>query len=57
MAVSPSRLSALDDRISRAATGRGSTLVVETDHLEPATLTNNGLDHSREYQASLNASA
>ena len=24
----------------------GSTLVVETDHLEPATITNNGLDHS-----------
>jgi hypothetical protein len=24
----------------------GATLVVETDHLEPATITNNGLDHS-----------
>jgi hypothetical protein len=24
----------------------GSTLVVETDHLEPATITNNGLDHT-----------
>ena len=26
--------------------GSGSTLVVQTDHLEAATITNNGLDHS-----------
>jgi hypothetical protein len=26
----------------------GATLVVETDHLEPATITNNGLDHSQD---------
>ena len=28
----------------------GSTLVVRTDHLEPATITNNGLDHTADMQ-------